>query len=245
MRKIIGFLCAAVVALGASSVAQADVVAYFEDFDGNTNGYNVSSTTALVGDSDWVDFNNRIVASDIGTMVEGYTTASTGQTVLAGSSNGNDPQIRSDFGFGIDKTTVTQFQLRLRVDKDDDGVFNSALDVDDLANGDFDLFWGSTQYVNPGAGNVGDTNFNLGNATTLVEQSDGWHLATWDIVGGLTAGANPTIESVRIDPANGPAGNGNSFEIDYLSISTAVPEPSSMALLGLGMAGIAFRRRRR
>lgn len=207
---------------------------YFEDFDGNTNGYNPVSTTAVAGDNDWVDFNNRMTS-------DSYTTASGGtESVLAGTSNGNDPQIRTDFALGIDKSSVQSFSLRIRIDKDNANGYDDA-----LVNEDFNVFWGSTAYGNPGATNIGDTNINLQNPTTLVAQADGWHLATWQIPsGGLTAGANPNVQSIRIDPANGPAGVGDTFEIDYFEI-TGVPEPGSTTLLALCAIAAGFRRHRR
>lgn len=207
---------------------------FVEEFDGNTNGYNSDSTTAAAGDNDWVDFSNRMTS-------DSYAVASGGtESVLASTSASNDPQVRSDFALGLNKASIESFELRLRIDKDGANGYD-----DTLANGDFNVFWGSTAYVNPGAGNIADTNINLGNPTTLVDQGDGWHLATWTIpAGGLTAGANPNLVSLRIDPVNGPAGNGDSFEIDYLRIS-GVPEPSSTTLLGLCVIAAGFRRSRR
>lgn len=218
-----------------SSVSSSyGVVLYLEDFDGNTNGYNANSTTASLGDNDWVDFSNRITG-------DSYTTATGGtETVLKGNSNSNDPQIRTDFELGIPKTNVESLSLRIRINKDQANGFD-----DSLVNSDFTVFWGSTAYTNPGAGNIGDTNFNLGNPTTLVAESNGWHLATWVIPsGGLTAGANPNVQSIRIDPTNLAAGNGDAFEIDSFTI-TGVPEPSSMSLIALCALASGFRRNRR
>ncbi|WP_325100907.1 PEP-CTERM sorting domain-containing protein [Haloferula rosea] len=217
-------LCAAGTCLGATL--------YLEEFDGNTNDYNADSATATTS-GDWVDFSNRMSS-------DSYTTASGGtETVLAGVSASNDPQVRSDFGFGIDKTIVTAFALRLRIDSDGNSSFD-----DSLTSADFSVFWGTSSYGTPGATNVADTNNSLGAPSSLVAQSDGWHLATWTIPsGGLTAGANSTIESLRIDPTNGSAGNGDSFEIDYFRID-GVPEPGSSTLVALGALTVCLRRRR-
>lgn len=206
-------------------------VLFIEEFDGNTNGYNANSTTALVGDNDWVDFSNRINS-------DSYTTASGGtESVLAGISNSNDPQVRADFALGIDKSSVQSFALRIRIDKDNTNGYD-----DTLVNTDFTVLWGSTAYVNPGATNIGDTNFDLGNPTSLVAESDGWHLATWEIpLGGLTAGANPNVQSIRIDPTNLADGNGDSFEIDHFTI-TGVPEPSSTSLIAICALSLSLRR---
>lgn len=222
--------------LAAASIysisASFGAIAYTEEFDGNTNDYNSNSASATVA-GDWVDFGNRINS-------DSYTTASGGtESVLAGTSASNDPQIRSDFGFGIDKSLVESFTLRLRIDTDQNSVFD-----DPLSGSEFFLFWGSTSYGSPGATNIGDTNINLGIPSSLVAETNGWHIATWSIpTGGLTAGANSTIESMRIDPTNLADGNGDSFEIDYLTIST-VPEPTSLSLVALGMIAACSRKRR-
>lgn len=229
MKHSLKFLL--ILASTSASTTAYGAVLFTEDFDGNTNGYNTSSTTALAGDNDWVDFANRITG-------DSYTTAAGGtESVLTGISNGNDPQIRTDFELGINKSSVESFSLRIRIDKDQANGYDDALE-----DGDFFVFWGSTAYVNPGATNIGDTNFNLGDATTLTAQSNGWYLATWEIPsGGLTAGANPNVQSIRIDPTN--LAPGDSFEIDSFTI-TGVPEPSSTSLIALCALSLGLRRRR-
>jgi len=92
------------------------------------------------------------------------------------------------------------------------------------------LFWANnngytgTQVISLGAN---DGNFH----TYLIDFSGE---STW-------TGANM---NVRLDPA---AGVGTTFEIDYIraSANALVPEPSSLALLGLGACMLANRRRRR
>lgn len=229
---------ASLVLILAAAPLSATTIAYFEEFDGNTNGYNPDSTTANLGDDDWVDFANRISTNFSG--FEGYTTAVGGvESVLTGGSNSNDPQIRADFGFGIDKSTVTQFALRIRADVDQNGTYD-----DSLAAGEFNVFWGTDQYVHPGAQNGNSQlNFNLGAPSSLVAQTNGWHLATWDIPsGGLTAGTGTNLDSVRIDPTNSPAGNGDSFELDYFTISV-IPEPTTFVLCASCIVGLCLTHR--
>jgi hypothetical protein len=227
--------------LVVTSATQASTV-FSEEFDG-TIGYNSDSTTAVIGDNDWVDFANRITTDFNGS--EGYATASGGgsETVLAGAAGNNDPQVRSDFEPGFDKTLVDGLELRLRVDVDNNSAYDDALVAANLS-----VFWGTSPYATPGAANQtapnNQYNFNFGAPTTLVPESDGWHVATWVLTpGSLTQGVGDTVRSLRIDPVNGITGA--SFELDYFRVS-AVPEPSALALLGIGGAlALVARRNRR
>lgn len=233
MKKTALGLIVVALLVTATTSAKASVIAYFEDFDGNTQGYNPDSTTASLGDDDWVDFMNRI-------SNDAYGTASTGESVLAGNSSSNDPQVRADFGIGIDKTTVKEVAMRIRIDSDQNGMYDDSI----AGNVDFSLFWGTDQYVHPGANNGNSQlNFNFGAPDSLVAQADGWHLATWTFAAGLSSGTGANLDSLRIDPTNGPAGNGDSFEVDYVSVSV-VPEPTSLLLTLLGSVGVIMQRRR-
>lgn len=137
------------VALGllvSANVALSQTVLYEEQFDGAGNGYNPDSTTAMLGDADWVDFGNGILPNFEGN--EGYFTAVGGtESVLTGSSNSGDPQIRTDFAVGIPKANVGRIEIRARVDVDKNNAFESG---DVLTAGAISLFWGTNAYVFPG-----------------------------------------------------------------------------------------------
>lgn len=206
---------AALSLLASASLAPAQTFVYNEEFDGNGNGYNPDSATALVGDADWVDTGNRIIENFAGN--EGYFTAVGGtESVLTGRSNSGDPQLRTDFAIGVPKADVGRIELRLRIDLDQDDDFDSD---DALIPSVISFFWGTNTYVEPGAGN-GNTgvSISLGNADSVTAQADGWHLFVWDDNGGLSGGSGPDLNSFRLDPVDGGANIGASFEIDYLRI---------------------------
>lgn len=81
------------------------------------------------------------------------------------------------------------------------------------------------------------TNFGAPPAPSAAD-ADGFYTFTWDISGFTDA----SVGNVRIDPVGGPDSNGNTFQIDSIAFNT-VPEPASLALIGLG--GIAMLGRRR
>lgn len=199
--------------LAGMSLLPGQTYIYNEEFDGTGNGYNVDSTTAVLGEDDWVDFANRITTDFSGN--EGYFTAVGGtESVLTGASNSGDLQIRTDFAVGILKEEVGKIELRVRADLDQLGNYNDSLTAANVS-----LFYGTNTYVNPGAGNVSTAvNLSLGNADEVIVQADGWHLFVWDDAGGLTGGPVGTtlVNSFRLDALNGNIGA--SFEVDFLRI---------------------------
>ncbi|MBK1828854.1 hypothetical protein [Haloferula rosea] len=207
---------ATLLALGfLTTTVSAQTFIYEEEFDGTGNGYNPDSMTALAGDDDWVDFANRIGNNFSGN--EGYFTAAGGtESVITGGATSNDPQVRTDFAVGINKSEVGRVELRVRIDKDQDSDYDAA---DALVAADVSLFWGTNTYVNPGAANGNpNVSINFGNADEVVAEADGWHRFIWTDKGGLSGGGAGTtqVNSFRLDPVNG--NNGASFEVDYLKI---------------------------
>lgn len=80
---------------------------------------------------------------------------------------------------------------------------------------------------------------------SAIDSGGGYFTVSIDISSFPTA---TTITSMRVDPIGGAASNSNSetnlntFEVDFIRI-TAIPEPSSALLLGIGMVGLLRRRR--
>lgn len=71
-----------------------------------------------------------------------------------------------------------------------------------------------------------------------------------DVTVDISSLGSTTLTNFRLDPIGGatnPVTTDNTFEVDFIRFSdsiTAVPEPSSFALLGLAGCAITFRRKR-
>ena len=216
MRKNLIGMAALVTSI---ATAQGKVI-FLEQFDGSNKAYAVTNDVTTSGK--WVDFGSKITARDIGTPVEGYTTAAGGtETVLAGTVNLSDVQIRSDFNVGIaDATLVTNISWRIRVDKNNDGVFN------DVINGsDVDIFYGTNTFGSAAANTspASGINQNLrttGGITTTYtsDGGNGWYIVNYSFATNKLA----AIRSFRLDAFNDVV-TGQSFEIDWLKIE-AIPE---------------------
>lgn len=176
----------------------------------------------------WVDFQNRL-----------SSVAVSGGTVSGTAGVSGDPQLRTSAGtVGLDLGALPDATLEFRVKSSFGGTVL--------------LAYSFREYVGAGAGNplpnaVGTTNFTLAAVDTF-------ETFTLDIKSAL-AGVNNAgtvlndniLRALRIDPVNG-SGAGSitdeTFEVDFLRISTTIPEPASMGLIVMGLAVSTMTRRR-
>lgn len=202
----------ATLSLCLSFAVHGQSILFEEQFDG-TIGYNPDSATALVGEDDWVDFGNRFTTDF--NAVEGYTTSAPGgETVLAAAAAAgqNDPQLRTDFVVDVERALVGRIEFRIRIDTEGDNDY----DTDDSINAtQLSLFYTTSPYGNPGATN-GPAPRPLGAPDSIVAESDGWHLLTWNDNGGLKLGDSDWVDGFRLDTVNNLPGT--SFEVDRLTL---------------------------
>jgi hypothetical protein len=131
-----------------------------------------------------------------------------------------------------------------------------------LGNGDELSFWTRSNAefqdrlevrfsANGGSSNVGGTDSSVGDFTTLFHTvnllldgsyPDGWMKYTV-VLSGLSGPTSGRLAFRYAVPDTSV--NGDYIGIDSVEVNAAVPEPATLTLLGLGLAGLAAQRRRR
>jgi hypothetical protein len=164
-----------------------------------------------------------------GTGGTSQETLGDGTGVLTSTATTTDLRVLHNPDIVLDTTQFTNWttvELRFRT-----------LDIDGNVESLEDYNAGGTFFgLEPGT----DADFNPISSGLLTQDGD-FLTAEFDI----SAFGAADIAQIRIDPVGGAAGEG--YEIDYVRINAAaiaVPEPSSLAILGLAGLGLAFRRRK-
>jgi len=113
-----------------------------------------------------------------------------------------------------------------------------------LSTSDFAFVGGSVQFLGAwfsgGSGTTTPVSFRMYLGASVVGTSTGLLLTTPSTF--LSSGYNGAVDRVEV---LGPAGNYVMDDITYASATTAVPEPSSVALMTLALAGVGVLARRR
>lgn len=224
MFRLLGLFGATALCVASFQSASASLVLNF-DFD-NASDFTAGGS----GAGSFVDFQDR-----------GGSTINTGLGLVSGGVVGSaDVQIRSDFDLGFDESLFgpgSFVEVRFRETSDGSTFLNAA----DFGTGDGRLFGGDVAYISPGAGNTGGTNINFGNALSAADDTDNFVVVRYGLDSFLSTRTG--LRSLRFDPIESMAANTATFDLDYINV-TAVPEPSSFAMVGLGTLGLLRRRRR-
>lgn len=229
----------------ACTTSQADLVVYQSDFASATDLGDAGLAATNGGFGTWVfdDPNNRVIGSGGGNARANLFTTSSWQ---------------SDDGFTLDVT----FNTTAAMTRHSFGIVDAASSIS--ATGDWLNSSGNNYgigFSTAGSGPSDYLGFNSGGSVSVLSTAQGDAA-----VGGIplqTMSITVTEDSWSYS-LNGAAATTGSFTFDtsrsyrftahahrlprtYFSdiTLTAVPEPSSLALVGIGLAGFAVRRRRR
>lgn len=168
------------------------------------------------------------------------TRSVNGNGFLRGNASSNDPQMIRDESLELTRTAAsTAWDELIVVVSQYDAFSNNPGDAGNLVT-DMD----TTGIIVIFNLQPGQANENLGAPTASAVDSNGFVTLTWDISGLSTA----TTGRIRIDPVGGsvPPTTGNSFFVDSITFTddNPIPEPASLALVGLGCLVMASRRRK-
>jgi len=191
-----------------------------------------------------IEFNDGSGSLEDVSLTSNFTAAGAGDTYFAGFDlTVTDPGsggIGSDY-FAHFMTSTTNFSSRIFIDDPTTSGFRLGIASDDTTPNYFgtDLVLGQTYRI------VTSYDFDTGTSSLWIDPSSG-DLASPD---ATEADAGNASEGIQNFGFRQDSDIDSVQRVDNLVVSTdfatAIPEPSSIALLGLGAAGLYFLRRRK
>lgn len=232
------FFCAVAIAAACSFSAHADVVITQWNFNLPLGANSNPSTSIGIGTATSVGMNDNADSSDI---------RNGGSPTDSGDPN-HAWRVRGSVANGW--STTTELLSGARFSAPTTGFSNVVVSMDvDASNGA--ASHAQFQYTTNGVDFI-----SFGNLIEFQNGSDVFDTGlTWDLSSIVAVNDNPNFAfqlvsafhpdfgSFRRVDGTGPIGASGNYRFDMVTVS-AIPEPSSMLIIGLGMIGCALRRRR-
>ncbi len=243
MRKILSFMVAAMLVVGSSNYVAGDLITSVDFESGAGVGYTTSIPEASDG---FGDFFTSTDGSNIGTFYE--VTGQQGNSWFAAMDTDAAEIGASPASLFINDIVITDFtnlDVQLLVAEDDDGT-NEDWDASDS----FQIFAsidGGAQFQVFGVEND-DTPFNAAPQIDADFDGIGEGTVITDTFAEFTAGIAGTGDELDLEFRFSVNSGDEDLSIDNIRVNgdlaTSIPEPSSIALLGLvGLAGVVRRRK--
>lgn len=222
---------ALVSALALAFAGSASAASLTENFDGGIPaGWTVTNNSAPIGSTSWFQGNPLVFDAHSGDP-DSYAGVNFNST--AGAGNISNWLILPTMSFS-NGDTISFFTRTA-----DGSIWPDRLEV---------------RFSAIGGSDVGSSDASVGSFTTLLlsvnpDLDAGGYPEEWTqqsvALSGLSGATNGAIAFRYFVPNGGPSGdNSNYIGVDTLSITAAVPEPGTYALMALGLGALALRRKR-
>lgn len=230
------YLTIAMVALlgGFAAIAQAQTTVFSDNYNGYTAGQNVLSASDVGNLTSY----SVIIASGVGTSgsqglewqanfnaaYNGWLQSQLGYS--GGNPSGNNSLNLSDYTLSFDMAIPSGIALG-----------NLQVNLQGWAG-----LWYSGAMTETGAHNINTTAVTVGSGFQHVSVN----LGTWAVGSGFDPSSQTYQFQLQVNGwelAGGGPVTGEAIVVDNLQVAM-VPEPSTVALVGLGMAGLCWLRRR-
>jgi hypothetical protein len=222
---------ALVAALALAFAGSASAASLTENFDGGIPaGWTITNNSSPIGSTTWFQGNPLVFDAHAGDP-DSYAGVNFNST--SGAGNISNWLILPTMSFS-NGDTISFFTRTA-----DASIWPDRLEV---------------RFSATGGTNVGASAASVGSFTTLLlsvnpDLDVGGYPEAWTqqsvVLSGLAGATNGAIAFRYFVPDGGPLGdNSNYIGVDTLSITAAVPEPTTWALMALGLGAVALRRKR-